>query len=80
MFFIILLILILYKFDIINELINLFFSVRRGWEVYKNVCAACHSVEYLAYRELVGVCLTEDEAKDEAAEQLVILVKTFDKY
>ncbi|XP_015363323.1 PREDICTED: cytochrome c1, heme protein, mitochondrial-like [Diuraphis noxia] len=46
-------------------------SVRRGWEVYKNVCAACHSVEYLAYRELVGVCLTEDEAKAEAAEQLI---------
>jgi len=39
--------------------------------VYKNVCAACHSVEYLAYRELVGVCLTEKEAKAEAAEQLV---------
>lgn len=51
---------------------NLFYSVRRGWEVYKNVCAACHSIEYLAYRELVGACLTEDEAKAEAAEQLVI--------
>jgi len=46
-------------------------SVRRGWEVYKNVCAACHSVEYLAYRELVGVCLTEAEAKEEAAGQLI---------
>ncbi|XP_025418145.1 cytochrome c1, heme protein, mitochondrial-like [Sipha flava] len=46
-------------------------SVRRGWEVYKNVCAACHSVEYLAYRELVGVCLTENEAKAEAAEQMI---------
>jgi len=58
----------------VNELINLFCSVRRGWEVYKNVCAACHSIEYLAYRELVGVCLTEDEAKAEAAEQMVTAV------
>lgn len=50
---------------------NSLFSVRRGWEVYKNVCAACHSLEYVAYRELVGVCLTEKEAKAEAAEQMV---------
>jgi len=28
-------------------LIGLFlhFSVRRGWEVYKQVCAACHSLK-----------------------------------
>lgn len=44
--------------------------------MYKNVCAACHSIEYLAYRELVGVCLTEDEAKAEAAEQLVTALYT----
>jgi len=43
-------------------------SVRRGYEVYKQVCAACHSLRYVAYRELVGVTHTEDEAKAEAAE------------
>ncbi|XP_022915837.1 cytochrome c1, heme protein, mitochondrial [Onthophagus taurus] len=43
-------------------------SVRRGYEVYKQVCAACHSMKYIAYRDLVGVTHTEDEAKAEAEE------------
>jgi len=38
-------------------------SVRRGFEVYKQVCAACHSLKFLAYRHLVGVTHTEEEAK-----------------
>lgn len=46
-------------------------SVRRGYEVYKQVCAACHSMRFVAYRDLVGVTHTEDEAKAEAAEILV---------
>jgi ubiquinol-cytochrome c reductase cytochrome c1 subunit len=36
------------------------------------VCAACHSVNQLHYRDLVGVCYTEDEAKNMAAEIEVI--------
>lgn len=43
-------------------------SIRRGYEVYKQVCAACHSMKYVSYRELVGVSHTEEEAKVEAAE------------
>eukprot|EP00241_Pyramimonas_parkeae_P010343 CAMPEP_0114246534 /NCGR_PEP_ID=MMETSP0058-20121206/12517_1 /TAXON_ID=36894 /ORGANISM="Pyramimonas parkeae, CCMP726" /LENGTH=253 /DNA_ID=CAMNT_0001359733 /DNA_START=44 /DNA_END=802 /DNA_ORIENTATION=+ len=43
-------------------------SIRRGHMVYQQVCAACHSVEQLAYRNLVGVCYTEDEVKEMAAE------------
>lgn len=43
-------------------------SIRRGYEVYKQVCAACHSMHYIAYRNLVGVSHTEAEAKAEAAE------------
>lgn len=43
-------------------------SVRRGYQVYKQVCAACHSMKYVAYREMVNTFLTEDEAKAEAAE------------
>ncbi|XP_046329326.1 cytochrome c1, heme protein, mitochondrial-like [Haliotis rufescens] len=43
-------------------------SIRRGYQVYKQVCAACHSMEYLCYRNLVGVIMTEDEAKVEAEE------------
>lgn len=47
--------------------IIIFLSIRRGWQVYKEVCAACHSASFLPYRRLVGVCLTEEEAKAEAA-------------
>ena len=43
-------------------------SVRRGYQVYKQVCSACHSLQFVAYREMVGAFLTEDEAKAEAAE------------
>ncbi|KAK9881508.1 hypothetical protein WA026_016388 [Henosepilachna vigintioctopunctata] len=46
-------------------------SLRRGYEVYKQVCAACHSMRFIAYRNLVGVTHTEEEAKAEAAEILV---------
>lgn len=43
-------------------------SIRRGHQVYQQVCAACHSLERIHYRELVGVCYTEDEAKAMAEE------------
>ncbi|KAM0728379.1 Cytochrome c1, heme protein, mitochondrial [Formica fusca] len=46
-------------------------SMRRGWEVYKNVCAACHSLQYVAYRHLVNVTHTEAEAKALAEEVMV---------
>ena len=34
-------------------------SIRRGFQVYKQVCASCHSVQGIAFRSLVGV--THDE-------------------
>ena len=40
-------------------------------QVYKQVCAACHSLRYMAYRNLVGVSHTELEAKTEAEESQV---------
>merc|ERR1711991_145219 len=43
-------------------------SLRRGWEVYQQVCATCHSIEFIAFRNLVGSILTEGEAKALAAE------------
>jgi len=43
-------------------------SIRRGYEVYKNVCASCHSLNRIAYRNLVGVAFTEDEVKEMAEE------------
>jgi ubiquinol-cytochrome c reductase cytochrome c1 subunit len=38
-------------------------QVRRGFQVYKDVCAACHSMDLLAYRNLQTVGFTEDEVK-----------------
>lgn len=46
-------------------------SIRRGYEVYKQVCSACHSMRHTYYRHLVGISHTEDEAKAEAAESMV---------
>ncbi|NWV78138.1 CY1 protein, partial [Dasyornis broadbenti] len=43
-------------------------SVRRGFQVYRQVCAACHSMEYVAFRNLIGVTHTEAEAKALAEE------------
>jgi len=41
-------------------------SVRRGYLVYKNVCAACHSMKYIKYVYFVDSFMTEEEAKSEA--------------
>jgi mono/diheme cytochrome c family protein len=43
-------------------------AVRRGFQVYTQVCAACHSLQYIHYRDLVGVAYTEEEAKAIAAD------------
>ncbi|NWU70605.1 CY1 protein, partial [Pterocles burchelli] len=43
-------------------------SLRRGFQVYKQVCSACHSMEYVAFRNLIGVTHTEAEAKALAEE------------
>uniref|UniRef100_A0A7N8XSY6 Cytochrome c-1 n=1 Tax=Mastacembelus armatus TaxID=205130 RepID=A0A7N8XSY6_9TELE len=51
-------------------------SVRRGYQVYKQVCAACHSMEYLAFRNLVGVSHTEAEIKA-IAEEVRLCVNGF---
>ncbi|GLB41705.1 putative cytochrome C1 family protein [Lyophyllum shimeji] len=38
-------------------------SIRRGYQVYREVCAACHSLNRIAWRNLVGVSHTVDEVK-----------------
>lgn len=43
-------------------------SIRRGYQVYKEVCAACHSLDRIAWRNLVGVSHTTSEAKAFAEE------------
>lgn len=46
-------------------------SVRRGYQVYKQVCAACHSLNFICYRHFVNVFMTEKEAKAEAADAMI---------
>lgn len=43
-------------------------SIRRGYLVYKQICATCHSLDRIAFRHLVGVSHTEEEVKELAAE------------
>jgi ubiquinol-cytochrome c reductase cytochrome c1 subunit len=43
-------------------------SLRRGFQVYREVCSACHSLSRVPYRALVGVTHTVDEAKAMAEE------------
>jgi len=38
-------------------------AVRRGHQVYANVCATCHSMNLLAYRNFVDNCYTEEEVR-----------------
>ena len=45
-----------------------FSSIRRGYQVYREVCAACHSLDRIAWRNLVGVSHNVDEAKAMAEE------------
>lgn len=42
--------------------------IRRGHQVYQQVCASCHSMSLVSYRDLVGVAYTEEETKAMAAE------------
>jgi len=47
-------------------------SIRRGHQVYTQVCAACHSMERICYRNLVDVAFSEDEVKNMCAEVDVV--------
>jgi ubiquinol-cytochrome c reductase cytochrome c1 subunit len=43
-------------------------SLRRGFLVYREVCASCHSISRVPYRAVVGKFMTVDEAKALAEE------------
>ncbi|KEZ44394.1 3-deoxy-7-phosphoheptulonate synthase [Scedosporium apiospermum] len=43
-------------------------ALRRGFQVYREVCASCHSLSRVPYRALVGTVLTVNEAKALAEE------------
>lgn len=43
-------------------------ALQRGFQVYKEVCAACHSMNLLAYRDLADLGYNENEIKAIAAQ------------
>jgi cytochrome c1 len=43
-------------------------SAQRGFQVYKEVCSACHSLNLVAYRNLADLGFTEGQVKGIAAE------------
>jgi len=38
-------------------------ALQRGYQVYKEVCSACHSLRLLSYRNLTEIGFTEDQVK-----------------
>lgn len=46
-------------------------QVQRGFQVYKEVCSACHAMKFVAYRNLADLGYTADEIKSLAAEYTV---------
>ncbi len=38
-------------------------SLQRGFKVYSEVCAACHGLRYVSYRDLAGIGYSSDEIK-----------------
>ena len=47
-------------------------SVQRGFKVYREVCAGCHSMKLLYYRDLIDIGFSEEEVKVIAADYTVI--------
>jgi len=43
-------------------------AMQRGLQVYRESCSSCHSLDYIAFRNLTEIGLSEDEAKAIAAE------------
>lgn len=46
-------------------------SAQRGYQVYKEICSACHSLQRVAYRNLTALGFSEAEVKQIAAEASV---------
>ncbi len=43
-------------------------AIQRGYKVYKEVCASCHSMNLIKYRNLTAIGFSEEEVKAIAAE------------
>jgi ubiquinol-cytochrome c reductase cytochrome c1 subunit len=42
-------------------------QLQRGYSVYKQVCSSCHSLQYVAFRNLQEIGFSEEEVRAEAA-------------
>jgi ubiquinol-cytochrome c reductase cytochrome c1 subunit len=47
-------------------------ALQRGFQVYKQVCAACHGMKRVAYRNLSALGYTEDQIKSVAGEYSIV--------
>jgi ubiquinol-cytochrome c reductase cytochrome c1 subunit len=56
------------RHTLLQPLTCTFPSIRRGYLVYREVCSSCHSLDRIAWRNLVGVSHTADEARAMAEE------------
>ncbi|HUI35388.1 MAG TPA: cytochrome c1 [Stellaceae bacterium] len=43
-------------------------ALQHGFQVYKEVCSACHALKHLAYRDLTEIGYTDDQVKGFAAQ------------
>tara|TARA_E500000331_G_scaffold345428_1_gene382986 strand:- start:65 stop:829 length:765 start_codon:yes stop_codon:yes gene_type:complete len=43
-------------------------SIQRGFQVYREVCAACHGIKYIAFRDLKSIGYSNDDVKSIASE------------
>jgi ubiquinol-cytochrome c reductase cytochrome c1 subunit len=59
-----------YSFDGLNPSWDLA-QLQRGYQVYKEVCSACHSLNHVAFRDLAELGYNEAEVKAEAANWVV---------
>ncbi len=46
-------------------------SIQRGYQVYREVCSACHAMKQMSFRNLAQIGFSEDEIKQIASEYLV---------
>ena len=46
-------------------------ALQRGFQVYKEVCSACHPLKHLAFRDLTEIGYSEDQVKGFAAQYQV---------
>jgi ubiquinol-cytochrome c reductase cytochrome c1 subunit len=46
-------------------------QLQRGFQVYKEVCAACHSLKYVAFRDLLKIGYSEAEVKAIATQWVI---------